>query len=146
MLLRGLSALAGAREVPGLGVWEWRPGAAELSWSCELYRVLGHERGRFRPTPQACRALRHPDDVPVAQAFEDAVRRACEGDVDASAAETFRVYGADGAVRHLQAWAAATPDAAGELVVHGAAVDVTDRPVTGCCSSGSRHGRRDRPR
>ncbi len=100
-------------------------GAAELSWSCELYRVFGHERGRFRPTPQACRALVHPDDVPVVRAFEDAVHRACEGDVEASAAETFRVYGADGAVRHLQVWAVATPDAAGEVVVHGAAVDVT---------------------
>jgi diguanylate cyclase (GGDEF)-like protein len=125
VLLRGLAALRGAKEVPGLGVWEWRPGAAELSWSRELYRVFGQEPGRFRPTPQACRALVHPDDVPVVQAFEDVVHRARGGRLDAGAAETFRVYGADGAVRHLQVWSVATPDAAGAIVVHGAAVDVT---------------------
>jgi diguanylate cyclase (GGDEF)-like protein len=125
VLLRGLAALGGAREVPGLGVWEWCPGAPELSWSRELYRVLGHEPERFRPTPQACRALVHPDDVHVAQAFAHAVHRARAAGLDAGTAETLRVYGADGAVRHLQVWAVATPDADGGVVVHGAAVDVT---------------------
>jgi diguanylate cyclase (GGDEF)-like protein len=125
VLLRGLHALGGAKEVPGLGIWEWRPGARELSWSRELYRVLGHEPGRFRPTTQACNALVHPDDVHVVRAAVDVVRDARDGGPYASACETFRVYGADGAVRHLQVWAVASPDPDGGVVVHGAAVDVT---------------------
>jgi diguanylate cyclase (GGDEF)-like protein len=125
VLRRGLAALAGVRQVPGLGVWEWRPGAQQLSWSRELYRMLGFEPGQFTPTPQACRTLVHPEDLHVARTLEEVVHRAKAGGTDAGVVETFRVLGSDGAVRHLQVWAVATADAGGAVVVHGAAVDVT---------------------
>jgi diguanylate cyclase (GGDEF)-like protein len=125
VLRRGLAALATTRQVPGLGVWEWRPGAREMSWSRELFRMLGYEPGAFAPTPKACRMLVHPEDLGVARALEEVIHRAAAGVVDAGTVETFRVLGADGAVRHLQVWAVGTADAAGGIVVHGAAVDVT---------------------
>ncbi|HYY12118.1 MAG TPA: GGDEF and EAL domain-containing protein [Kineosporiaceae bacterium] len=124
VLRAGLTALAGASQVPGLGVWQWRPGAPELSWSRELYRVLGYDPATFRPTPRACCALVHPDDLPAARALQDVLSRAVDQHVESGAVETFRVYGADGAVRHLQVWATSTVDG-GDVVVHGAVVDVT---------------------
>jgi diguanylate cyclase (GGDEF)-like protein len=123
-LRRGLAALATSREAPGLGVWEWCPALGKITWSFELFRILGFEPGRFRPTPQACRGLVHPDDAGLVDALIAGLRRASEGAGDAGAVQTFRVVGADGAVRHLQVWAVATADVDG-LVVHGAVVDVT---------------------
>jgi diguanylate cyclase (GGDEF)-like protein len=120
----GLAALGGSGQAPGLGVWEWRPAVGELTWSAELFRILGFEPGRFRPTPQACRALVHPEDAELAGQLIATLRRAAEGAGDAGGVQTFRVIGADGALRSIQVWAAATADAAG-LVVHGAVVDVT---------------------
>jgi diguanylate cyclase (GGDEF)-like protein len=119
VLRRGLAALAGARQVPGLGIWECRAGAAELVWSQELYRMLGLDPGTFRPTVQACSSLVHPEDRASARALAATFRR----DGDAGIVETLRVIGGDGAVRHLQVWA--VPDGGSAGVIHGAAVDVT---------------------
>ena len=123
VLRRGLAGLGGAPEVPGLGVFEWRPTSSRLAWSRELYRILGLDPS-IRPTAALCRDLVHPEDAAVAEALVKLVQRAAQG-AEAAGAEAFRVVGPDGAVRHLQTWAAAAIDEAGDLVVHGAAVDVT---------------------
>jgi diguanylate cyclase (GGDEF)-like protein len=121
VLGRGLAALAGARHAPGLGIWEFRPGAAELIWSRELYRMLGLDPGTFRPTPQACANLVHPEDRAAVHALAAVFQRRSERGV----VETLRVTGGDGAVRHLQVWAVTSADDDSAGVVHGAAVDVT---------------------
>jgi diguanylate cyclase (GGDEF)-like protein len=123
VLRRGLAALGGARDVPGLGVFEWRPGSGRLAWSRELHRILGLDPA-VCPTPALARDLVHPQDLRVGETLLGLVQRAARGS-EAAAAESFRVVGPDGAVRHLQVWAAAALDEAGDLVVHGAAVDVT---------------------
>ncbi|MGZ4612967.1 MAG: EAL domain-containing protein [Kineosporiaceae bacterium] len=127
VLSRGLAAFGGTASTPGLGVWEWRVGAGEILWSAELFRILGYEPGEFSPTPQGCAALVHPEDRRIAATLDDLVQRVEDGEDEAGATETFRVAGADGALRHLQVWAVATRDAdgAGAVVVHGAVVDVT---------------------
>ena len=121
---RGLATLGASGQAPGLGVWEWRPALGELAWSAELYRILGFDPGRFRPTPQACLAMVHPEDTEAAGRLIADVRAAAEGAGNAGGVQTFRVVGADGAVRSVRVWAAATAEAVG-LVVHGAVVDVT---------------------
>ena len=129
VLGRGLAAFAGTTSTPGLGVWEWRAGAGEVLWSAELFRILGYEPGEFRPTPAGCAAVVHPEDRSTAARLADVLRRVADGDCEAGGTETFRVMGADGALRHVQVWAVATPDAEarGAVVVHGAVVDVTQQ-------------------
>ena len=121
----GLRALGDGPGAPGLGVLTWRPGERELGWSRELYRILGLQPERFRPTLTACRELVHPDDRAVAQRMADGVRSAVVEARQLGVSETFRVVGADGAVRHLQVWAVTAPDAVSGTAVHGAVVDVT---------------------
>jgi diguanylate cyclase (GGDEF)-like protein len=123
-LARGLAALGAAGGAPGLGVWEWRPGLAELVWSGELYRIVGLERGRFRPTVRACRDLVHPDDMDAVHGLLEGVQAALHAGEEIGLVETFRAVAADGAVRHLQVWAVTTASG-GEIAVHGAVVDVT---------------------
>ncbi len=132
--------LRAVRELTGAGLWSWRPGdGAEIAgggmeWSPEMFRLVGLEPGEIVPTLAHWHGFVHVDDV----------ERACRVDVGAleragGHSEAFRVVGADGSVRHVQAWAEGMDDAvdapdraldaaghsSGARVVHGAVVDVT---------------------
>jgi diguanylate cyclase (GGDEF)-like protein len=125
LLGHGLQALGDGPGTPGLGVFTWRPGAPELTWSRELYRILGLQPDRFRPELAVCIGLVHPDDRAAAGRLSDAVHAAVADGREIGSTETVRVVGADGAVRHLQVWAVTTPDPVSRMAVHGAVVDVT---------------------
>ncbi|WP_143447896.1 EAL domain-containing protein [Kineosporia sp. R_H_3] len=113
--------LRAVRELTGAGLWSWRPGASlhdgELEWSPEMFRLVGLEPDEISPTLAHWHGFVHDEDL-------DKVRRVDLGALERTGGhgETFRVIGADGAIRHVQAWAEGTP---GSPLVHGAAVDVT---------------------
>ncbi len=118
-----LAGLRAARELTGLGLWEWRPGSDELVWSPEMFRMAGLEPGAVRPTLQAWHAAVHPEDLERARRLDVlAVSQ------DGGGVETFRVIGADGLERHVQSWSTVVP--AGEVTVCGASVDVTHQVRT----------------
>jgi diguanylate cyclase (GGDEF)-like protein len=125
LLGQALGALVDGPGTPGLGVFAWQPGEREMAWSRELYRILGVQPDRFRTGGAACRGLVHPDDRTVADRLSDAVHAAVAEGRQIGLTETFRVIGADGAVRHLQLWVVTSPDPATGTAVHGAVVDVT---------------------
>jgi diguanylate cyclase (GGDEF)-like protein len=97
--------LRAVRELTGCAVWSWRPSDDSMEWSPEMFRLVGLEPGEIVPTRAHWHGFVHPDDV-------DRVRRLDAGalDLPGGVGETFRVVGADGAVRHVQAWAEGVPD------------------------------------
>jgi diguanylate cyclase (GGDEF)-like protein len=121
----GLCAFGNGPATPGLGIFAWRPGAQELAWSRELYRILGLQPDRFRPGLAVCRELVHPEDRAVVGRLVDAVRDGMADGREIGVTQTFRVAGADGAVRHLQVWVVTAPDPVTGTAVNGAVVDVT---------------------
>ena len=119
-----LAGLRAARELTGLGIWEWRPADGVLSWSPEMYRVLGLEPGDLTPTLAAWHAAVHPEDL------ERARRLDLHAPGRPAGRETFRVIGVDGVERYVRSWscvvpAPTAPDGEHRVTVCGATVDIT---------------------
>jgi len=106
-----------------MGSWEWDIGAGEWKWDEGQYRIFGVRPEDFKVTADEIRALIHPDDwLPLAQI----ARGMAEG---ARTQQTeFRVLRSGGEIRWCIGTAAASVDAAGNVVrVSGVTIDVTDR-------------------
>jgi len=119
-----LAGLRAARELTGLGIWEWRPADGILRWSPEMFRVLGLEPGERTPTLADWHAAVHPDDL------ERARRLDLHAPGRPGGRETFRVIGVDGVERYVRSWSSVVPDPTapdGEhrVTVCGATVDIT---------------------
>jgi PAS domain S-box-containing protein len=54
--------LARAQSIAQIGSWEWRLDTDEVTWSDELYRILGLSRGRSAPSYRAFLERVHPED------------------------------------------------------------------------------------
>ncbi len=62
-LRSGLAGLRAAQELAGLATWEWRPQSQELTWSDEMYRLVGVSAETFEPDLARWHAFVHPDDL-----------------------------------------------------------------------------------
>ena len=102
-----------------LGSWEWDIGADKITWSDEMFRILGVDGGDFVPTYEAYLERLEPGERVVA---EELVRRCVEsGDPYVF---DHRVTTRDGTVRWVQARGRAIRDAAGHVVkLQGSAQD-----------------------
>ncbi len=115
-----------AQQIAHVGSWEWAVGAARVSASRELYRILGVDPETFPSTPAALRDLVDPEDRAM---VEEAVKRAIA--VGHSLDLDHRVVIGDGRVRHLQVRAQAVRDRAGSVArLVGTAQDITERRLT----------------
>jgi PAS domain S-box-containing protein len=78
-----------------VGTWTYDLGSGRVTWSDELYRILGHEPGSLPPTVDAFFAAIHADDrVRAQRATEQAIRDGILPLVDC------RVVRPDGSIRH----------------------------------------------
>jgi diguanylate cyclase (GGDEF)-like protein/PAS domain S-box-containing protein len=116
-------ALAEAQRLAAIGSWEWDVVADEVTWSDELYRIVGVERGRFEIGFDSYLALMHPDD-------RDLLRR--EMDTALRTTEPFRfehrVIRPSGEVRTIDSRGRVEVDAGGRVVrMLGTGQDVTER-------------------
>jgi two-component system cell cycle sensor histidine kinase/response regulator CckA len=112
-----------AERVAHLGTWTWDLGSGRVSWSDELYRILGREPGSLTPSVEAFFAAVHPADRARAQAVsEQSVRDGVLPLVDC------RVVRPDGSIRHTTSSSSMLFDAAGTArrIVGG----VLDRTVS----------------
>jgi PAS domain S-box-containing protein len=87
-------ALGAAR----MGVWQWEVGTQHVTWSPELYGLLGYEPGRVTPTHEAFRRRIHPQDL---TRWQQAMRESMERCEDYAC--EFRVVWADGSVHWVEA-------------------------------------------
>ncbi len=115
--------LCEAQEVAKLGSWEWDVSTGEVTWSRELYKLMGVDPEDFTPSPDAILSLLHPDDRDILAAD---MRRSL--DTGTSYAHDFRGMAPDGTVRWLHARGAVTAwDSASARVMSGTTQDVTGR-------------------
>jgi len=63
--------LAEAQRIARIGNWDWNVVTGELFWSDEVYRILGLEQGKDRPTYEAFLQIVHPDDRQAVTAAVD---------------------------------------------------------------------------
>ena len=61
-LEKTLGFLADSQRVAGVGSWEWEIDSGELTWSDEMFRILGFEPDAFEPSFEAFLRAVHPDD------------------------------------------------------------------------------------
>ncbi|MCW2606108.1 MAG: putative sensor protein [Frankiales bacterium] len=111
-----------AKEVAGLGMWEWDAQTGTVTWDARAESLFGLPPGGFAGTLEAYDALIHPDDR---QASRDALERVVrEGGNFRSQP---RAVWPDGSVHHLLARGQALTAADGRVVaVLGVVFDVTE--------------------
>jgi PAS domain S-box-containing protein len=115
--------LAEAQKLAQLGSWQWILETGEVSWSEELYRILGMDPATDSPSYSSFFERVHPDE-----------RRKVEAIIDRSLArrepfhEEMQVIRADGAIRIIDAHGqvALGSDGTPQMLV-GTAQDVTER-------------------
>jgi diguanylate cyclase (GGDEF)-like protein/PAS domain S-box-containing protein len=117
------TALKEAQQLAQLGSWSWDLTSGEVTWSQELYRILGLPPEERNASFDMFRRLLHPDDRQRVLELVERARTAgtgfeCE----------HRVVRPDGAVRVLQARGEVHADGAGRpATMVGTAQDVTQR-------------------
>ena len=115
--------LSEAQEVARLGSWEWDVASNCVTWSDELYRLIGAAADEFPPAYEAFFGRVHPEDR---EGLAEVVQRAL--DDGAAYSRDFRVLHPDGSVRWLNGRGAVTRWADGRAtVLSGTAQDITER-------------------
>jgi len=111
-----------AERIAHMGSWVWDVESGAVSWSDELFRILGYDPTTDAPSIDAYFATVHPDDR---ERVTLASKRIAETGV---AAQVFyRVLRKDGSVRHVQTHGAVLFDAAGKLRrIVGTILDISE--------------------
>jgi len=106
-----------------MGSWEWDIAANRGSWDQGQYRIFGVEPESFWISTDNIRNLLHPDDW---EPLRRVVLRMAKG--ERTQKVEFRVRRPNGELRWCTGTAAASVDAAGNVVrISGVTIDVTDR-------------------
>jgi PAS domain S-box-containing protein len=120
---RSEAYLAEAQRLSHTGSFGWTPSTGELHWSDETFQILGYDPNT---NPMIERVLRriHPDDLAMVRQLLDETSRG-EKDFDV----THRLLMPDGSVKFVHVLSHALKDAAGNLEIAGAVMDVTENTL-----------------
>ncbi len=115
--------LAEAQRVAHIGSWAYAPQTGQVSWSDEMFRILGVDPQGGAPCfPEGHQPLIHHDDW---ESYQSVVCTA--GDFDGQEFE-FRAFQPDGSPRYIALRAEVQRNHAGQIVqVMGTAQDITER-------------------
>jgi PAS domain S-box-containing protein len=122
-LARSEARLAEAQRVAHVGSWEWDVASNVVTWSDEMFRVYGLQRGRFDGTYQGFLSRVHPDDLEhTKNVITEALRNVTPFVYD------HRILCGDGEPRMLHTRGEVVADADGRPVrMTGSCWDVTER-------------------
>ena len=112
--------LAEAQHTAGLGNWEVVAGSGHVTWSDEMFKVVGLDPDRDAASFDAVIARMHFDDRGAIDRFFDTLRRGGEPED-----LTFRLIAADGALRSVRIRGAADLVRGRAIRLYGIALDVT---------------------
>ncbi|AGP33745.1 hybrid sensor histidine kinase/response regulator [Sorangium cellulosum] len=113
-----------AEQAAQMGNWLWDIGANHVTWSRQLFRILGCDPATDKPSTEAFLAAVHPDDREQMRAGLELAIETGEG----SGARAFRVRRRDGAVRECLLSSLPVVEGAGPPTrFFGAVVDLTER-------------------
>ena len=119
-LRRSEAYLAEAQRLSHTGSFGWTPSTGELHWSDETFRILEYDPS-VKPTIERVLQRIHPDDLAMMRQLLDETSRG-EKDFDI----THRLLMPDGSVKFVHVLSHALKDAAGNLEIVGAVMDVTE--------------------
>ena len=119
-LRRSEAYLAEAQRLSQTGSFGWTPSTGELHWSDETFRILEYDRS-IKPTIERVLQRIHPGDCAMMRQLFDETSRG-EKDFDV----THRLLMADGSVKFVHVLSHPLKDAAGNLEIFGALMDVTE--------------------
>lgn len=89
--------LTEAQRLAHLGSWEWYPIEHRLSWSPELFRILGFQPQQFEPNHEAFMQVVYPaDQREVSNFFDVVLLESGEHHLE------HRILGSDGVVRYVR--------------------------------------------
>jgi PAS domain S-box-containing protein len=112
--------LAEAQRLSHTGSFGWTPSTGELHWSDETYRILEYDPS-VEPTIERVLQRVHPDDLPIVRQVLEETRR---GDKDFDISH--RLLMPDGSVKFVHVLSHPVKDAAGNLEIVGAVMNVTE--------------------
>ena len=119
-LRRSEAYLAEAQRLSQTGSFGWTPSTGELHWSDETFRILEYDRS-IKPTIERVLQRIHPGDCAMMRQLFDETSRG-EKDFDV----THRLLMADGSVKFVHVLSHPLKDAAGNLEIFGALMDVSE--------------------
>jgi PAS domain S-box-containing protein len=119
-LRRSEAYLAEAQRLSHTGSFGWTPSSGELHWSDETFRILEYDPS-IKPTIERVLQRIHPDDRAMIRQLIDEIS---SGEKDFDVAH--RLLMPDGSVKFVHVLSHALKDAAGNLEIVGALMDVTE--------------------
>jgi PAS domain S-box-containing protein len=115
--------LTEAQRIANLGSWDWDVVANKVSWSEELYRIVGRTSQEFSASYEEYLTYVHPDDQQLVQGM---VEKAFQD--KAFSSYDHRIIRPDGTIRVLQANGKVIVDEAGRVIkMLGTSQDITER-------------------
>jgi PAS domain S-box-containing protein len=119
-LRRSEAYLAEAQRLSQTGSFGWTPSTGELHWSDETFRILEYDPS-IKPTIERVLQRIHPDDRAM---IRQLIHETSSGEKDFDVAH--RLLMPDGSVKFVHVLSHALKDAAGNLEIVGALMDVTE--------------------
>nr|WP_320116724.1 diguanylate cyclase [uncultured Desulfuromonas sp.] len=111
-----------AQKMAHLGSWHWTIAIDQLTWSDEIFRIMGDEPQAYAPTFELFLAKIHPDDRDnVDQATKEAIENQTDYQVE------HRIIRPNGEIRHVREQAEMTFDEEHNIIgMVGTVQDITD--------------------
>ena len=115
--------LAKAEKIAKIGSWEYNLVTHKLSWSEELFKILGFKRDRSIPSCKRIFECIHPEDLPL---VKNTFR---QGHINGKPWQfNYRVVLPNGTVKYLETRGEATIDSQGKVLkVLGTIMDISER-------------------
>jgi PAS domain S-box-containing protein len=124
-LRRSDGYLAEAQRLTRTGSWAWNVRTRDTFWSQEMFRILGYDSAKTKPTLPHFLDRVHPDDRPLIEERERAESTQM-GWVDSGV--DYRIVLPDGTIKHLHSVAHLVMNESGEPAeVVGTTMDVTEQ-------------------
>jgi PAS domain S-box-containing protein len=124
-LRRSEGYLAEAQKMTRSGSWAWDVRTRDVFWSREMYRILGYDPEKVKPTLSHFLERVHPEDRPSVEQRAK-IESTQEEEVDSEG--DYRVVLADGTIKHLHSIAHPVMNESGEVAeVFGTTMDVTEQ-------------------
>jgi PAS domain S-box-containing protein len=124
-LRRSEGYLAEAQRMTRSGSWAWDVRTLDVFWSKEMFRILGYDPDKLKPTLSHFLERVHPEDRPLVEQrakIESTQKERVDFEGD------YRIVLADGTIRHLHSIAHPVMNESGEVTeVFGTTMDVTEQ-------------------
>lgn len=125
VLRQSEARLLNAKRVAHLGIWEFDLATEKITWSEELFHMLGLDPAQEEPSYEMYQQRVHPEDRPILQAaIHQAITQGTAYEVE------HRIYHSDGSTRYMLSRGEAVRNSEGQIIkLMGTGLDQTRRKL-----------------